>query len=567
MGKIINIAKISPLGTPRYTSVNVPGSKSYSLRALLISALCDQPFEIQNLLKSKDVEAMQSCLSALKVGKTELDVQESGLTARFLTTLACLSPNTQLIAGSKSLQKRPIKDLVDALRQLGANIEYAQKEGFLPVKVISSELTGEKVSLNGNVSSQYLSALLLIAPVLKNGLTINIERHQISKPYIDMTIDIMEHFGVEVENHEYKKYVVRPQKYQAKDYFVEADYSSASYFYAINKLSGSNIKVQNLNPDSKQGDKKFVDLLKNQDLPATINAEDFPDQAMTLAVLAAWSPNKTIINGVRSLRIKETERVEAIENELAKMGIKTKSTKDQLTIYGGNPRSAQIDTYNDHRLAMSFAVAGTKIPNMQIMNPKAVDKTFPGFWDELSKITEVTFEQKAFSNILLTGMRGSGKSTIGKKLAQKLGMSFADMDDYIENKHGQKVRDIVLTKGWEHFRDIESQACKELSTKSNCVISSGGGIVLRQENIDVFSFNSLIILLKSDPKKLSYRIKHDKNRPELSSQPTLIGELGEVWRKRKDSYFKNADLVVNTSNISPNQAVNEIMEKLEQNEN
>ena len=164
-------------------------------------------------------------------------------------------------------------------------------------------------------------------------------------------------------------------------------------------------------------------------------------------------------------------------------------------------------------------------------------------------------------------MRGSGKSTIGKKLAKKLVMDFVDMDDYIENKYGQKVRDIVLTKGWEHFRDIESQACIELSTKSNCVISSGGGIILRQGNIDVFSSNSLIILLKSNPKKLSYRIKHDKNRPELSTQPTLVGELGEVWRKRRHNYFKNADLVVSTSNISPNQAVNEIMEKLEQNEN
>ncbi|HYF96949.1 MAG TPA: 3-phosphoshikimate 1-carboxyvinyltransferase [Patescibacteria group bacterium] len=562
MGKTINNAYIKPLDKPVNTNVNVPGSKSYSQRALLIAAMLGENVKIRNLLSSSDTKTMQESISALKSGQSDIRIHESGLTARFITALACISNGAQTISGTLRLQKRPIKDLVEALQQLGADIRYIDKDGYLPFKVMSSELKGGEISLKGNISSQYLSALLLIAPALKNGLTLNIEGHQISKPYIDMTIDVMDHFGVKVENHDYKQYVVKPQKYQAKDYFVEADYSSASYFYAINKLTWSNIKVQNLNPDSKQGDKKFVDLLKARELPTTINAEDFPDQAMTVAILAAFNPNKTVINGVKSLRIKETERVEAIENELAKMGIKTKSTKDQLTIYGGNPRSARIDTYNDHRLAMSFAVAGTKLPNMQIMNPKAVDKTFPGFWDELGKITDVKFEQKTFSNILLTGMRGSGKSTIGRKLAKKLEMHFIDMDDYIENKNNQKVRDIVLTKGWKYFRDIESKACKELSTKSNCVISSGGGIVLRQDNIDSFRSNSLIILLKSDPKKLSYRIKHDKNRPELSTQPTLIGELGEVWRKRKDSYFKNADFIIETSYISPKQAVNEIMEKL-----
>ncbi len=563
MNKTIKIAVVTPLRAATTSDVSVPGSKSYSLRALVVSGLCEEEFNISNLLASDDVFAMQDSISALKNKRVDIEVRESGLTARFMTALACISEGTQIISGRPSLQKRPIKDLVNSLHSLGAEIEYTEKEGFLPLKITSSELTGAKVTLKGSVSSQYLSALLLIAPKLKNGLEINIEDNQISKPYIDMTIDIMSHFGVQVENDDYRKYIVKPQRYVAKDYTVEADYSSASYFYAINHLTGSDMKVKGLNPDSHQGDKKFVDLLKKSELPEQINAEDFPDQAMTLAILAAFKNKKTVIKGIASLRIKETERIKAIENEFAKMGILTDSTEDSLTIYGGKPRHATIDTYGDHRLAMAFATAGCQIGNLQILNPQVVNKTFPEFWNELSKITDVKRSEKEFSNILLIGMRGSGKSTAGKTLAEKLNMKFIDMDDYLEQKHGMKVRDIVLKNGWEYFRDIESQACEDLSQKQNTVISSGGGIVLKKSNMELFESRSITIMLRTDPSVLSARIKNDKNRPELSNQPTLIGELDEVWKDRKNKYYEKAVFMIDTTNISPNQAADEIIEKLE----
>lgn len=569
----MKIAEISELKLPSDAQVSVPGSKSYSLRALFIAALCDSPPELNGLLESQDTKAMQDCLKDIKAGESKLSAGESGITARFITALACIAPGRQEISGEPGLLKRPIADLVKALRQLGAVIEYLGQEGFLPIAVSSGSLSGEKVTVSGGTSSQYLSALLLIAPVLKNGLEIDVEGELISKPYVDMTLDIMSSFGVDVQNGKYQKYSVKPQRYErTNEYKIEGDYSSASYFYAINALTGSNIKVENLNLGSKQADKQFVDLIKTgewhggmdsrSDEARFINAQDFPDQAMTLAVLAAFREGKTVINGVKSLRVKETERVKALENELAKMGINTESAEDTLTIYGGKPKPATIDTYNDHRIAMSFAVAGMKAGGMKILRPQVVSKTFPDFWDELSKITEVKMSESKPGNILLIGMRGSGKSTTGRKLAEKLQKRFIELDDLIVERENKSVPEIVASKGWEYFRDIESEAIRSIADEENTVISSGGGIVLRDENISLLKSNSTCIFLRADIKVMEARTASDPNRPALTKEKTLIKEIESIYAERKDKFYEAADFIIDTSTISPGQVVNEIMEKL-----
>lgn len=559
----MKIAEISKLNRSSEAIVNVPGSKSYCQRALLIAAMCEENVEIKNLLKSNDTKAMQDSIAALRSRQAELKIKESGLTARFIAALACISPGSQIISGTPELQKRPIRDLVDALRQLGAEIEYKENEGFMPVVVSSESLSGNKVNISGQTSSQYLSALLLIAPKLENGLEITVKDKQISKPYIDITIDIMNSFGVEVENDNYQKYLIKPQKYRAKEYTVEGDYSSASYFYTINALTESDIQVKGLDPDSKQGDKKFTDLLRSgHAFPEEIDAEDFPDQAMTLAVLAAFNDGKTVINGVKSLRIKETERVKAVENELAKMGIKTKSSEDQLIIYGGTPKPARIDTYGDHRIAMSFAVAGTKVDGMKIFSPEDVDKTFPDFWNELSKVTEVKINELKPENILLTGMRGSGKSTIGKILAGKLDMEFVDMDDLIEQKESLSVKEIVEKNGWDYFRKLEAQLCGKVAKLKNTVIASGGGIVLDDKNMAEFDDSTLKLLFVAKTNILSARIKGDANRHELTGQPTLLGELAEVWENRRDKYYRNADFIFETTEGTPELIAQYIIDRL-----
>lgn len=396
--------EIIPLKKPVSASVEIPGSKSYTNRALIIAALTKGRVIIKNPLFSDDTKAMIACLKSLgikikvledqivvegsvnDVTKKEykLNANLSGTTIRFILALCCLVPGIKILSGESGLNKRPIKDLVEGLKQLGAEIEYLKKTGFPPLKITSSKLHSGTMNLSGKTSSQYLSAILMIAPLV-GSLKIKVEGEQISKPYIDMTIDIMSKFSVQIDNKNYREYNISSNKgYQAAEYIVEGDYSSAGYFFAIAALTNSKLTIKNLNPDSKQADLEFVEILKNSS--AKIDMERCPDQVQTMSVLAAFENRVTTISGVSSLRVKETERVKALQKELKKMGIKTKSTKNVLTIYGGNPHGAEINTYGDHRMAMSFAVAGTKIPGIKINAPMVVSKTFPDFWQKLEQI-------------------------------------------------------------------------------------------------------------------------------------------------------------------------------------
>ncbi len=408
--------EIIPLKHPVDATVRIPGSKSYTNRALILAALAKGPVVLKNPLYSDDTEAMIGCLRALGLRiDAELDrivvrdgvdcieekeyhlfARDSGTTVRFMLALLCIVPGVKTIGGSPRLNERPIRDLVDGLRELGAKIEYVEKEGQLPVKVSSSALTGHAVRVKGDVSSQFLTALLMIAPRIQKGLKIVLAGPLISKPYVDMTLSCMKDWGAKVDAKE-GEYSIPHQNYRMDEYVIEGDFSSAGYFFAIAVLTGSKITLENLNPDSAQADRKFLDILAGMGNPVTmqersiriegkrlipidVDMEDCPDQVMTMAVLAAFANGVTKITGVRSLRVKETERVVAIKNELGKMKIRTEDTHDTLTIHGGSPHAAEIDTYNDHRMAMAFAVAGMRLPGMVINRPEVVHKTFPTFW-------------------------------------------------------------------------------------------------------------------------------------------------------------------------------------------
>ena len=410
---------LTPLKEPKEATVRMPGSKSYTNRALIMAALTQGPVSLIHPLYSDDTHAMIECLRTLGIDiETRADeiivhtdisqvqdkhyalfAHDSGTTVRFILALLCLLPGIQTIQGSSRLNERPIQDLVEALQQLGAVITYCEKDGELPVTVHSSSLSGPSVCLKGDISSQFCSALLLIAPYLSNGLLIQNTGALISKPYIDMTISYMKEAGVEVQTEEDKNYrIAKGQSYQQTKYTIEGDFSSAGYFFAIAALTQSRILVENLSASSLQADRKLLLILAQmgntivyqdtgvcvqgkQILPLDIDMESCPDQVMTVAVLAAFANGVTKISGVRSLRVKETERVIAIQASLGKMGIKTEDTHDTLTIYGGSPRAATIDTYNDHRMAMAFAVAGMYLPGMVILDPNVVNKTFPTFWE------------------------------------------------------------------------------------------------------------------------------------------------------------------------------------------
>lgn len=418
--------RIIPLLKPIKTSLVIPGSKSYTNRALFIAAMSSYSVKIINPLISDDTRAMINCLKTLGIKILEkkdsievsgnlattadrpynLNANLSGTTLRFLLVLSTVIPGTKTLSGKESLNKRPVRELVSALLQLGAKIEYLKEKGYPPVRILSSKINPGTVKIKGSVSSQYISAILMVAPLIGE-VNVEVTGPQVSVPYIDMTIDIMEKFGVKVKNNNYKNYNVSSgQKYNAKQYLVEGDLSSASYFLAIAALTNSRITLENINPRSKQGDLKFLKILesmgnkigfsKNQLTiqgkgikSVSIDMTDCPDQIQTLAVLATFASSITRISGVQSLRIKETDRMSALKKELKKMDIKTSSTKNTLTIYGGNPKAASINTYNDHRMAMSFALAGMKLDGMVIKDPMVVSKTFPFFWKEIGKFTRI----------------------------------------------------------------------------------------------------------------------------------------------------------------------------------
>lgn len=592
--------KIFPLEKPIDAVVLIPGSKSYTNRALLIAALVGKTVRIKNPLLSDDTKAMIDCLEMLGIRVAtkndcievagdirsvadksyELNAQLSGTTIRFVLALSAVVAGVKTIHGEGRLNERPIGDLVNALRQLGAKIEYIEKEGFPPVRVSSSKLVPGNITMNGSVSSQFLSSILMIAPVVGE-VNVEVIGEQISKPYIDMTIDSMKQFGVDVEVRNSSTHIIRKgQIYGADEYVVEGDASSASYFFAIAALTGSRITLKNMNPNSVQADMGFLKILSDMGNvieygdneitirgsgigPVDVNMQDCPDQVQTLAALSACVAGTTHIAGVGSLRVKETERVAALERELAKMGIRSESTPDTMTIYGGYPKPAVVDTYWDHRMAMAFAVVGAKLKGMEIRNPEVVTKTFPDFWDKLNDIGIETKTSERDPNIVLIGMRGSGKTTVARLLAKHLGKRCEDVDSLIIKKAGMSIKDIVEKFGWEHFRDLESDMIREVSEQDGAVISTGGGIITRSENIEAVKKNGLCVFLRATLQILLERMEEDdSHRPTLITGTTPQEEMEKMLADRAGLYEAAADETIDTDTDPPESAVEKIVAKL-----
>lgn len=406
-------------------SINVPGSKSVTNRALLIAALCKGTSTINNSLISDDTRYMQEALSKLgvsiKVDGMKLKIKSSGnlqeyreplflgnagTAVRFLTAACTLGKAPYIITGDPNMQKRPIHPLVKALQSNGLKIHDTQQ--CPPVYIEEGKFQGGKIVIDGSLSSQFISALLMIAPKSTvNDTQIIIQNELTSKPYIDVTIDIMREFGVEVVNNNYQSFAIQcNREYTARDFTVEGDYSSASYFAALAVIHKTKINLKNLNANSTQGDKRFIELLQQMGADVkwrknhvsirgqqiknigTIDMNDIPDMVPTMAILAAVTDGETIITNVSNLRVKETDRLQALENELYKIGVKVKANKDSITIWGNrnNLKGATIETYHDHRIAMSFACLGSIIDGIKIINPDCVQKSYPDFWQDITKL-------------------------------------------------------------------------------------------------------------------------------------------------------------------------------------
>ena len=388
--------------------IMLPASKSISNRALIINALGNGTHQPENLSDCDDTQVMIRALQA-QPGET-IDIMAAGTAMRFLTAYLSVTPGDRIITGTQRMKQRPIQVLVDALRELGANIEYVEKEGFPPLRIQGTTLTQSHISLPGNISSQYISALLMIAPTLKNGLLITLTGDIISRPYIDLTLQLMKDFGAQaswVNDHELK---VEPQPYHSTPYYIEGDWSAASYWLEIVALSkDATITLPSLFRKSYQGDSKMADYFgllgagisyqengiiirkpKMVDLSQAVHVNlDFtnqPDLAQTFVVTCALLNITFRFTGLQTLKIKETDRIAALICEMKKLGYVLHEAEDSILYWNGErcERSGEaIDTYEDHRMAMAFAPACLVLPDICINDPHVVSKSYPRYWDDL----------------------------------------------------------------------------------------------------------------------------------------------------------------------------------------
>ncbi|MDR1408327.1 MAG: 3-phosphoshikimate 1-carboxyvinyltransferase [Tannerella sp.] len=385
--------------------VRLPASKSISNRILILNALSEYPGEVRNLSDSDDTEVLRQ---ALQSGASHIDVRAAGTAMRFLTAYLSGRQGRWTLTGTERMKNRPVKILADALQTLGAQIEYAEKDGFPPLRIDGRRLRGGEVRLDGSVSSQYISALLMVAPLMTDGLKLHLTGKLISKPYLRLTIQLMRRFGVNVLE-EGQTFIVLPQAYAAVPFAVEPDWSAASYWYEMAALSDqASIELKGLSADSLQGDAAIVSLFGRLGVETVFTSQgvvlgrkarmqpqemvcdfaDIPDMAQTFAVTCAALDIPFSFSGLQSLKIKETDRLKALVNELAKFGYKVQERDGCILTWDGSrcetPGAPVVATYEDHRMAMAFAPMAMRCAGgIRMADIEVVSKSYPGFWDDL----------------------------------------------------------------------------------------------------------------------------------------------------------------------------------------
>ena len=425
---------VEPITGPINATLTPPGSKSLTNRALVLSALAEGECELSNVLFADDTLVMLECLGklgfdvnierpALRVtvggmggkiprDRAELFCGNSGTTIRFLTALCALGRGHYNLDGIPRMRQRPIGQLVDLLKNLGGRLEYVMEPGFPPVNVIADGLPGGLIKFGGAQSSQFLSAVLQVAPYARHEVRVDLEGKQPSWPYVAMTMRLMDQFGStphlirDTLTGEPKQIIIPQDPYVATDYAIEPDASNAAYFLAVAAIHpGSHVTVKNLGKHSLQGDVGFVEVLERMGAGANVQKDSItvtgaetlegleidlssmPDQAQTLAVVALFADGPTTIRGLHTLRVKETDRIAALATELRKLGADVEVEGDDLTIQPPDRiRPAQIDTYDDHRMAMSFAMAGTRSAGVVIKDAECVNKTYPNYFRDLATL-------------------------------------------------------------------------------------------------------------------------------------------------------------------------------------
>ena len=598
-----------------------PGSKSISNRALVLAALGKGECNVKNLLHSDDTEVMLRALTQMKgasfsweedgdvlklegyggnleTSDQELYLGNAGTASRFLTTVSTLAkPNKHtwsVLTGNNRMKARPVGPLVNALRSNGADIEYLEKEGSLPIRVrATGGLEGGEIHLAATVSSQYVSSILMCAPYAKKPVTLRlIGGRPISQPYIDMTIAMMASFGIQVttslvEDHTY--HIPQGRYQNPKNYVVESDASSATYPLAIAAITGSSCTVPNIGFQSLQGDAKFATQVLRpmgctveQTASSTrvkgpskgklkpllqIDMESMTDAFLTTSVLAAvaqedGSKSTTRIVGIANQRVKECNRIKAMKDELLKFGVIARELEDGIEIDGINHTmllepTGGVHCYDDHRIAMSFSVLALACPQPVIIQEKdCVGKTWPSWWDDLARNFGIKLigtdhmgspnDSKsvtcAHKSIFIIGMRGAGKTTAGRCASTVLGWPFIDLDSRMESETGCTIPDMIKTRGWDEFRQVELsilRACL-LEKPNGHVFACGGGIVEVSEARELLTHHCksggiVLFFQRNIDLNLDF-LKIDKTRPAYVADPRTVWERRQPWYRECSNY-------------------------------
>jgi 3-phosphoshikimate 1-carboxyvinyltransferase len=415
--------EIKPFTRPVDATVSPPGSKSYTNRVLPLAALAAGESVIEGALFSDDTKYMAQALRQLGVAVLEdeaakrftvtgtggrwqassapLFIGNSGTSARFLAPLVALGDSEYVIDGVEAMRQRPIQPLIEALNHLGSDVESIAGTGCPPIRIRALGVRGGTFKIRGDLSSQYLSGLLMSAPYFAHGLQLEVEGDLVSKPYLEVTAQAMRAFGVPFTVQGFSSFAVAPGRYTPTAYLVEPDASGASYLFAAAAITGGRVTVPGLGTDSLQGDLNFVRVLERMGCTVnmradatevigtsklrglTVDMSQISDTAQTLAAVAVYADAPTRVTGIGFIRKKETDRVGAVVRELQRLGIHALEEADGFVIHPGTPQPARVETYDDHRMAMSFALIGLRSPGVTILDPKCTSKTFPTYWDVL----------------------------------------------------------------------------------------------------------------------------------------------------------------------------------------
>lgn len=423
------VREIHPVSKPIHGSVRPPGSKSLTNRALVVAALARGSTRLSGVLDSRDTQVMidslrrlgigveqsvadctaeiAGCSGSLPTSTADLWLENSGTSIRFLTAVCALGHGRFRLDGNARMRERPIGDLLASLRQFGVRVDAELGTDCPPVVVTASGLSGGSTTVSANVSSQFLSAILMAAPCAASPVEIRLAGEMVSEPYVEMTLGVMSQFGASVERPQPGLFHIAPQTYAARDYDIEPDASAASYFFAAAAVTGGEVTVRGLSARALQGDIHFVDALERMGCEVTWNPDSITvrgrplhgididmnaisDTAQTLACVAPFAAGPTRIRNVAHMRHKETDRVSAVVTELRKLGLQVDEHPDGMTIHPGPLHGGTVATYDDHRMAMSFALLGLRVPGILIADPGCTEKTYPHFFADLDRLCSAT---------------------------------------------------------------------------------------------------------------------------------------------------------------------------------